>query len=43
MTEKDHRDLIGGALMTAIGLFAVVFGQQYDMGSAARTDRKSVV
>lgn len=37
MTEKDHRDLIGGALMTAIGLFAVVFGQQYDMGSAART------
>jgi len=32
MIKKDLRDLIGGLLMIAIGTFAVIYAQRYDMG-----------
>ena len=36
MTRRDHHDLIGGVLMTAIGVFIALYAQRYDFGSAAR-------
>lgn len=36
MTKRDHHDLLGGALMATIGLFAFVYGQQYEFGSLGR-------
>ncbi|UOD50000.1 tripartite tricarboxylate transporter TctB family protein [Orrella daihaiensis] len=32
MIKKDLRDLLGGLLMIAIGGFAVIYGQRYEMG-----------
>lgn len=32
MVKKDLRDLLGGLLMIAIGSFAAIYGQRYDMG-----------
>jgi uncharacterized protein YacL len=32
MIKKDLRDLLGGLLMIAIGAFAVIYAQRYDMG-----------
>lgn len=33
MTSSDHRDIAGGMLMTAIGLFIIVFAQRYQIGT----------
>lgn len=32
MIKKDLRDLLGGLLMIAIGAFAVIYAQRYNMG-----------
>ncbi|MCD8516033.1 MAG: tripartite tricarboxylate transporter TctB family protein [Burkholderiaceae bacterium] len=32
MKQKDVADIIGGILITAVGIFAVIHSQQYDMG-----------
>lgn len=36
MLNKDFRDLLGGLLMMAIGIFAAVYAQRYDMGQLHR-------
>ena len=36
MLNRDLRDLIGGLVMMAIGIFAVVYAQRYDMGQLQR-------
>lgn len=36
MLNKDFRDLLGGLLMMAIGIFAVVYAQRYEMGQLQR-------
>ncbi len=36
MRHRDHIDLLGGLLMTAIGLFAALYARQYDFGTPAR-------
>lgn len=33
MTDKNYRDLLGGLLVAAIGLFAALYGQRYEFGS----------
>jgi hypothetical protein len=35
-TTRDLHDLVGGALMTATGLFFALYGQQYEFGTMAR-------
>lgn len=32
MIKRDLRDVLGGLLMIAIGVFAVIYAQRYDMG-----------
>ena len=32
MIKRDVRDVLGGLLMIAIGAFAVIYAQRYDMG-----------
>jgi len=32
MIKRDLRDVLGGLLMVAIGGFAAIYGQRYDMG-----------
>lgn len=36
MRNRDLRDLIGGLVMMAIGIFAVIYAQRYDMGQLQR-------
>ncbi len=36
MLNRDLRDLIGGLVMMAIGIFAVIYAQRYDMGQLQR-------
>lgn len=33
MQKRDYRDLIGGFVLTALGIFVVVYGQRYELGS----------
>lgn len=36
MKNKDIRDVIGGLLMIAIGVFTAVYGQRYELGTLQR-------
>lgn len=36
MRQKDSIDIIGGLLLTATGLFAVIYAQTYSFGSLSR-------
>jgi hypothetical protein len=36
MTNRDTRDIIGGVLMVAIGLFAAIYAQRYEFGALNR-------
>jgi hypothetical protein len=36
LRDKDVRDIIGGVLLTAVGIFAVVYGQRYQFGDLNR-------
>lgn len=36
MKHKDLQDLIGGVLLSAVGLFFALYSQRYDLGTAAR-------
>lgn len=36
LKHRDHLDIVGGLLMTAIGLFAALYARQYDFGTLAR-------
>lgn len=36
MKHKDLQDLIGGVLLTAVGLFFALYSQRYGFGTAAR-------
>jgi hypothetical protein len=36
MLNKDFRDLLGGLMMMAIGIFAAVYAQRYDLGQLHR-------
>jgi hypothetical protein len=36
LKHRDTIDLIGGLLMTALGLFAALYARQYDFGTPAR-------
>ena len=36
MNKRDSRDIIGGMLVTAIGLFFVIYAQRYSFGSLTR-------
>jgi len=36
MKNKDFRDLFGGLLMMAIGIFAALYAQRYEMGQLQR-------
>jgi hypothetical protein len=36
MKHKDLQDLIGGVLLSAVGLFFALYSQRYDFGTAAR-------
>jgi hypothetical protein len=36
LKHRDTLDIVGGALMTAIGLFAALYARQYDFGTPAR-------
>lgn len=36
MPKRDSRDVIGGLSIIGIGLFAVVYAQQYEVGSLSR-------
>ncbi|MBL0919846.1 MAG: tripartite tricarboxylate transporter TctB family protein [Hydrogenophaga sp.] len=35
-TRRDMHDLVGGGLMTAVGLFFAIYGSRYDFGTTAR-------
>jgi hypothetical protein len=34
--SRDHQDLIGGALLTALGVFVALYSERWDFGTAAR-------
>ncbi len=36
MRQKDSIDIIGGLLLVAVGLFAVIYAQQYSFGTLNR-------
>lgn len=36
MSNRDLRDVLGGLIMIAIGLFAAIYGQRYDLGQLQR-------
>jgi hypothetical protein len=36
MKNRDHQDLIGGLLLTAVGIFVIYYAQRYDFGTPAR-------
>ena len=36
MRQKDSIDIIGGLLLTATGLFAVIYAQTYTFGTLSR-------
>ena len=36
MTNKDYRDIVGGLALIAIGVFAAVHAERYDMGELQR-------
>ncbi|MEX0730720.1 MAG: tripartite tricarboxylate transporter TctB family protein [Aquisalimonadaceae bacterium] len=36
MKSRDYQDLIGGGLLTAIGLFAAIYASQWNFGSMTR-------
>jgi phosphoglycerol transferase MdoB-like AlkP superfamily enzyme len=36
LRDKDVRDIIGGLGLSAVGLFAVLYGQRYDFGDLNR-------
>ena len=36
MTNKDYRDVLGGLLMFAIGMFAATYSDRYEMGTLQR-------
>ena len=36
MTSRDIRDMVGGLLLIALGLFAAFYGERYELGSLQR-------
>lgn len=36
MLKRDLRDILGGLIMIAIGLFAAIYGQRYELGQLQR-------
>lgn len=36
MKQRDYQDIVGGLLLTALGVFVGLYASQYDMGTPAR-------